>query len=410
MMRRLRKAKRRRIGLLALLLAAAVPVFASCAEADDTRLADEDARASLPEASDPDADMHPEAAVVDGGCDASEPDCVSELISCDEAAWCPVPTTVSTRFLLTSVWGSSSTDVWAAGSGGSIVHWDGTAWKETPTGVKNTFRAIWGSGPNDVWAVAMTDVIMHSTGYAGGTASWELVAPATSPEIASAAQAIWGTSAGDVRIGVRARNTAVPGRGYVYFNQYTLHAEADGGIRWDAVEGEGDVLGFWGSSPTDLWLVADNGDRRPWEKGQTLHGVADRGVFTWTNVDSQSSVALLSIWASSADDIWAGGNAGTMRRMKKGATRWEIVASPTKQTLRGIWGTAADDVWAIGDSGTILHFDGTSWKPSVAALPLGKKADLYGVWGSSKNDVWIVGDGVSLHYTGPKPGARGGRK
>ncbi|HVH46660.1 MAG TPA: hypothetical protein VM925_30170 [Labilithrix sp.] len=387
--------------------AAALPTFASCAEAEDSRIPQEDTSVPLPEAS-VDATAPVEAAV-EAGCDAKEPDCVSTVITCDVAAWCPVPTPVSTRFALTAVWGSSANDVWAVGSGGSIVHYDGAAWAATPTNVTNTFHAVWGSGPNDVWAVAMTDTILHSAGFSGGKADWQLVSGATNSAMATATTALWGTGAGKVRIGARARGVFVPGRGVVYQHQYTSRTEADGGIAWDLVEGEGDVLGFWGSSPNDLWLVADNSARKAWERGQTLHGIAgDGGVFDWTSVDSQSTVALEAIWGSSADDIWAVGDKGTMRRMKKGATRWEIVASSTERTLHGLWGSSADDVWAVGDAGTILHFDGATWKPSVAAFALGKKPDLRGVWGSAKNDVWIVGDNVALHYTGPKPAPQGG--
>jgi len=107
------------------------------------------------------------------------------------------------------------------------------------------------------------------------------------------------------------------------------------------------------------------------------------------------------VWGSSASDVWAVGDKGTIRHIAAGDTQWEIVTSPTKEPLHGLWGSSPNDVWAVGDSGTILHWDGATWSPSVAALPVNKKKPhLYGIWGSGPDDVWIVGDGIALHHTG----------
>ena len=399
-----------RASLLAvsLLVAAMVPSFASCAQTEGAEADGGDGRVVVPgdagvEGGDLDASS-------DGGdCETSADDCVSQSITCDQAPWCPVPTGVSTRYALTAVWGSSKNDIWAVGSGGTIIHFDGAAWTTTPTDLRHTFNAVWGSGPNDVWAVAMTDTILHTTGFTGGTATWTRVPAPGDPRNALPVHAVWGTGPEAVRLGVRAYSFYDPNTGeFPFIDQYTLKVEDDGGIGWDPVEGEGTVLGFWGSS-TDLWVVADNSAKNSWQKGMTKHGTPRKGgVFEWKVVDSQSTVVLEGIWGSSADDIWAVGQKGTIRRMRNSAARWEVIESPTQESLHGIWGSGPNDVWAVGDSGTILHWDGTTWTPSLAAFALGKKPNLYGIWGSAPNDVWIVGDGVSLHYTGPKSGGQGG--
>src|SRR5690606_33823531 len=115
----------------------------------------------------------PEAAPADAGfeldaaCDPSDPNCVTKPITCAEAAWCPVPTGVSSLYLLTSVWGSSANDVWAGGSGGTIIHWDGKAWAPAniPGPAKNTYNNVVGTSANDVWAISATDTIYHAIGY-----------------------------------------------------------------------------------------------------------------------------------------------------------------------------------------------------------------------------------------------------
>jgi hypothetical protein len=397
--------ERRLLLPISLLVAATLPVFASCAEAEDSRPPQNDASVSLPEASSSDvAEPTPEAGS-DAGCDASDNDCVASVISCDVAPWCPVPSAVSTRFTLKAVWGTGPTDVWAVGSGGSIVHWDGTAWIATPTDSSNTFNAVLGTSPTDIWAVSMTDVIYRSSGFTGGTAQWTLVPGASAgPNEAMMATALWHNGSGDLRIGARSR--FING---TFFNQYALATDDDGGIAWKPIEGRGTIYGIWGAA-TDLWMLIDNSDYNTWERAKILHGVAGpKGALEWTSVDSQSTLRLEAIWGSSPDDIWAVGDKGTIRRMKKGASRWEVIPSPTQEQLHAVWGSAADDVWAVGDNGTILHFDGTEWTPSLAAFGLGKKPDLRGVWGSSKNDVWIVGESGALHFTGPKPASGGGK-
>jgi hypothetical protein len=397
----------------------------ACAKAEDDRFTDNNSE-KVPDPPPPIPDAGEGGALTDaflggGGCDASESDCVAEELSCNETAWCPVPTTVSTRFGFSAVWGSSKNDVWAVGSGGTIAHYDGTNWKNTsvPSDIVSTFHAVWGSSATDVWAVSMTDTIVHTNGFTGGNAAWVRVTPAAKPDEARAALSIWGTSAEDhLRIGTRARAFFDPNTGdFPFIDQYTLGKNEDGTFKWNAVLGEGNVHGIWGSSATDVWVVADNSEKQghAWQKGMTKHGVApskkgpavdpDASAssatdLVWTEVDSQSPVTLEAIWGSSADDIWAVGDKGTIRRMQKGQTRWSIVTSPTHEALHGVWGSSANDVWAVGDAGSIFHFDGKDWKPSTAAFPIGRKPNLRGVWGSAANDVWIVGDGIALHYTG----------
>ncbi|MDF2697066.1 MAG: hypothetical protein K0S65_5449, partial [Labilithrix sp.] len=120
------------------------------------------------------------------------------------------------------------------------------------------------------------------------------------------------------------------------------------------------------------------------------------------DVSSESTEDLRAVWGSRRDDVWAVGRRGTVRRYRDETTEGEVVASGMTEDLHAVWGSAPNDVWAVGDYGTILHFDGTKWQSSTAALPVGRKPHLYGVWGSAENDVWIVGEGIVLHFTGAK--------
>lgn len=378
----------------------------------------EDDAAVIPESSPPIPGVD---AGVEAGCDASSSDCITEVVSCDRVEWCTAKTDVSVLYALAAVWGSSKSDVWAVGSGGTIIHYDGTTWKQTPTGVQNTFLGVWGSGPNDVYAVSSSQVIMHSTGFASGAASWKLVPTDNEPYNSVFLRAVWGSSANDVRVGGRAFDLDDPDSDNDTGDQFVRRTTADGGIAWRPLLGSHTVTSIWGSSADDVWMTADNSVYVSYERGKILHGTpADAGAgkdagplfdrLTWTPVDSQSSLTLESVWGSSANDVWAVGGLGTIRHFVTGDLRWQEVVSPTKEDLRSVWGSGPKDIWAVGDNGTILHYDGTSFKASTAQFPIGIKPRLNGVWGSGPDDVWIVGDGVVLHFTGPKPGVTGGGK
>jgi hypothetical protein len=380
-----------------------------------------------------DASSRLDAAIVDAqppppeaGCDAADTNCTTHVVSCDEVAWCSVPTNVSVLYALTAVWGSGKNDVWAVGSGGTIVHYDGAAWTPTPSGVKNTFYAIWGSGPNDVYTVSDGQIILHGTGFQGASTPWTLVPTPNKPGNTPFVSAVWGSSAQDVRIGGRAFDFVDPVTGaHGTGDRFTLLLDAgtEAGIGWTPRQGTSTIRGIWGSSASDVWMVADNSVYVPYQRALTLHGtpadgggadadIGDASVLpdplVWSPVDSQSTVTLESVWGSSASDVWAVGKVGTVRHITSTDDRWQKVPSPTHEGLHAVWGSGPSDVWAVGDAGTILHFDGTSFQPSSAQFPLGLKPALYGVWGSGPDDVWIVGDGIALHNTGPKPGARGG--
>lgn len=447
----MRPSFRNRAALLssALVLGMVVASFASCATNAEGEIAEDDASASLPEAGAVELDAGPvEGGLDEAGCDATDAGCTKEIVPCDSVSWCLAPTPVSAAYTLTAIWGAKENDIWAVGSGGTIIHYDGTTWTATPTGYANTFFGIWGSGPRDIWAVSSTDVVLHGSGFRNGKAVWQNTPPTSSSTapvtVGKGVYAVWGSSASDVRIGTRNFAMTVQTPDYSFFfqgtgNQFARSMSSDGGVLWRALPGkEQSVTSIWGSSADDVWMTVDNGAKVAYQRGMTFHGTpydastggpnpnlreysscqgCDPGCVAcaladdrlgWTPVDSQATVTLEAVWGSSADDVWAVGAQGNIRRIRPGDERWRKVESPTTETLRAVWGTGPNDVWIAGDSGTILHYDGTKFAASSAQLPLGPRPNLHGIWGSSPSDVWIVGDTVALHYTGSRPGVAEG--
>lgn len=385
-----------RLGLaaaLATLTAASLPFAASCALSEMGAEAPPDG-SPLPatDAVTPGVDAASDAG--EESCDASAADCVSKPLTCDEATFCPVSANVSAFTALVSVWGSGPNDVWAVGSAGTALHWDGVAFTPTTTNTKLTLGAVWAAGPNDVWTAGDTNLILRRTG-----AAWAVVPPAGENEFSGfPVFAIWGPGNGELHLGtapvfVNEGDLGGPG------SLVAKVAGPDGGIAWRARIGPGSIRGIWGSSADDLWAVGDD--------GATVHGTRANAkqLHTWVEVDSQSRATLGGVWGSSPSDVWAVGDGGTLRHITAGAPVWEVVPSPTTTTLRKIWGSSAKDIWAVGDAGTILHYDGAGWTSATAAFSPGRKPRLYGVWGSGESDVWIVGDGIVLRTSKKAGGA-----
>ncbi len=382
------------------LLALCSSGIASCASTDAGDAREEDASSVV----DPVDAGAPEADAADAAppCDPGEPECVSKLLSCEEADFCPVPSGVDRRYTLRAVWGSGAGDVWAVGSGGTILRYDGTSWKPVPSGTTDTLLAVWGSGSNDIWVAGSTRTILHGPG------TWTPASLFGSGETyPGRVHTIWGSGPADVRLGGEQFGNFDEDLGSTWGN----HARRVGDA-WGVFQGLDDkymyatVRAIWGSSADDVWMSIDDGIDQPWARGTLVHGKAPAAgqPLEWSPTDSQSSGVLESIWGSSAADVWAVGASGAVRRWATGATKWTIVDVPTKQSLHGVWGSGPNDVWVVGDAGVILHFDGTAWAEATVAFPLGKKPSLTGVWGSGPNDVWVVGDGYTLHFNGRKAG------
>ena len=52
-------------------------------------------------------------------------------------------------------------DVWAVGSSGAVVRWDGSAWASVSSCTTNDLYGVWGSGANNVWAVGGSGKILE---------------------------------------------------------------------------------------------------------------------------------------------------------------------------------------------------------------------------------------------------------
>ncbi len=317
------------------------------------------------------------------------------ILHYDGSTWSSMISGTSSDLL--NVWGSSSSHVFAVGEDGTILHYDGSTWSEMGSGTTNSLYGVWGSSSSDVFAVGVSGSILHYDG-----SSWSLMTSGTSNHL----HGVWGSSSSDV--------FTVGGSGKIF--------HYDGSTWSSMISGTSSTLNsVWGSSSFDVFVVGEWGtilhyDGSTWSSmssGTSSHldgvwGSSSSDVFavgeggtilhydgsTWSDMSSDTSSDLEDVYGGSSSDVFAVGYAGTI--LHYGGSTWSDMSSVTKRSLYSVWGSSSSDVFAVGDFGTILHYDGSTW----SSMSSGTYADLQCVWGSSSSDVYAVEDHRIHHYDG----------
>ena len=147
----------------------------------------------------------------------------------------PRPTLLPPLPTVDTVWGSSSSDVFAAGDGGIILHYDGSAWSPIKSGTTVELPTLWGTSGRDVFLVGFSGTILHYDGSA-----WSPMESGTYNNLIG----VWGTSGSDV--------FAAGWSGTI------LHYD---GKAWTPMKSGTTVRlwGNWGSSGRDVFAPGDGG-------------------------------------------------------------------------------------------------------------------------------------------------------
>ncbi len=381
--------------------AALSTLLAACASDDDVRIdGSEDAATPVP-ASD--------SGVVDTGADVEAgpcTDCAYFPATCGKDTLCPTGPFDSTnpaagldwRTRINVVRGRSASDVWLAGALGAMAHFDGTSWKTSDLGTRESQRVLWLLPAGEVSFGILERVFTRGldvgegeadAGVSAGGWSFRGAAP-TPPESSGVLTAAWSMPASDVlwlatttdlwRLRLTPASTfeALPG-----IPPSVCRAAPCRGMR-----------SVHGSSAGTLWAVGDLGT------SVRITG-ADGDAPVATSFDTLTWTGLAGVWAAADDDVWAVGGMGTIRHYTGDPHRWDVVSGvPTNESLNAVWGASASDVWAVGNAGVVLHYDGAAWtRVSIAGLGT-RRPDLHTVWSAGAGHVFIGGDGVVLALGG----------
>ncbi len=348
-----------------------------------------------------------------------------------------LPSGWSTGFL-NAIWGSSASDVYAVGYGSNpnlnggvsqplIYHKEGNSWSgdtiSLPGGVSQAvFSGVWGSSASDVYAVGSggsnnnytVPLVYHKT---SGPWSVENLPSFPSGVTSGYLYGIWGSSAGDIYAIGSGNNNTVP---LVYHKTGSNWSVTSPALPDWSTEGvvviSGYLYSIWGFSASDIYAVGyGNGGTIP-----LLYHTTDGS--NWIE-SSPSPHPLLptnwtrgnfkGVWGPDTSDLYIVGTGynGTdylpLVYHKTGgnwaADTLGLPSGVTSGYLNGIWGSSASDIYAVGyglngsaSVPLLYHKTNGIWAEASPSRPIGWISDsLSGVWGSSASDVYTAGFGNS---------------
>ena len=234
---------------------------------------------------------------------------------------------------LYGVWGADAKDIWAVGSSGQVIHYDGAAWQRVTLPAKtpqaDSLRAIWGSGRQDIWVAGKAGVLFHYDG-----SKWTEVPTGTDQNL----YCIWGLSATDWWTGGR--------------QGVLLHSDGKELLPVD-LPTQQQVRSIWASAPSDLWAVAASDAN----EGTILHFDGQ----SWSQ--HSESARLNQIWGSRKNDVWvAGGGLGNRGVvLHYSGDKWSPIELADSQWLLGLWGSGRR-----GLSGSLQRANTLSLHPNAS--------------------------------------------
>lgn len=186
-------------------------------------------------------------------------------------------TTYGTWDVVTGIWGSDGTHMWATADRGDILRYDGSYnWVTIHTGIPYDLSDLWGTSTSNIYAVGERGTILHYDG-----SKWSSIPGVPSYQRLNA---IWGSAKDDIFV--------VGDWGEIlHFN----------GINWERMDSGtlNHLHDVWGISSSSVYAVGFN--------GTILHYDGTH----WSKENSNVSFDLLSVWGVMGEcrlTIWAAGS------------------------------------------------------------------------------------------------------
>jgi hypothetical protein len=161
------------------------------------------------------------------------------------------------------------------------------------------------------------------------------------------------------------------------------------------------LLSVWGTSASDVWAVgADGGDR---SGPLVLHYDGS----DWQRLlTGQEGGTLWWVFGFAGGPVYMGGEGGVILRYEN--DQFTRLPTPGQETVFGIWGSSPSDLWAVGgasesEGGFAWRLaDDDTWQPEPSVpSEITAGAAIWKIFGTSRDDAWLVGsNGTSLHWDG----------
>ncbi|MDH4036960.1 MAG: hypothetical protein OEX18_14650 [Candidatus Krumholzibacteria bacterium] len=319
---------------------------------------------------------------------------------------------IGTQDMLLDVWGASASDIWISGQN-ILVHWDGATATTFPSSSlpgSGPYYGIGGSSSANVYAVGSQGRVLHWDG-----ASWSLVTTGLgTPQlnsvyvlpnqvfIAGDDRVLWhfdGTSwasftatSGGASNDFDVVSGTGPNRVFAFGEDALMY-------RWDGTAWN-DISDPFFSTFQDLSAACVLGTRvvvgGSYSAGSTNVATFDGTAWAALEPSSVTDAILNDAWTFMRDNAYAVGDAGTV--LHRDATGWSTVPHGlTTERLKAVWASSPANVYTVGELGTVLQYNGSSW--SIVNTGLGT-ATLYDIFGNRADNVWTIGSNALWHWDG----------
>ncbi|MCE1245434.1 MAG: WD40 repeat domain-containing protein [Firmicutes bacterium] len=301
--------------------------------------------------------------------------------------------------------GTSNKDIYLAGEGGKIFHYNGKSWEELTkfTGIQLNKDFIWCaqcSNPDNIYFLTYKGKIIIWTPSAKTAKCYDT--NQFQSEIWSDKDGFFITTGGDGTLftgdeknGIERLRYGNPRKGPIAaepenipgINSKNKPIITKGPNGWEPVNlEEKDLVSVWGVAPKNYYAVGN--------AGRVFH-LDNSG---WKKMSTPTSYSLYSIRGIDTQHIYTCGVMGTF--MVSDGTKWQLIPTGITEDLSALSCLSTNCVYICGFKGTLLKYDGT--KTEKIELPdRFRKYNFSDIWAFSENDLYVIGDqGVILHITG----------
>lgn len=295
----------------------------------------------------------------------------------------------NTKVSLRAIHGFASNNIWAAGGDTAndtnvmVVHWDGAVWKvqQPSTAIRGMITGIWGSASTEMWAIGKGSLLGPMILKGTGGSSWSIFTDAY-PGKPSEYTAIHGFDKQHVYITGKAVRDSLEGCGVGYAPPCTGHVTyfdsttpPDG--RWVRYKGDnvliGELTAVYAESATKIWLGGAGGFIATW--GGTSTGIDPTKTMTGItkvtdglmNTMTGSGIQGIRTFPLGAPQgpfavVQSPGNASLLYRMDGTTANQLSPQVPIDHPVTALWGASPTDIWMVGNDGLRYHYDGTTIK------------------------------------------------
>jgi hypothetical protein len=298
---------------------------------------------------------------------------------CTAGKWCwynPLPQGNT----LQSLAGTGPSDLWAVGTAGTTLHYDGQIWTLVPSGTQNNLNGVWALAPNDVWAVGEAGTLLHYDG-----SKWNPITP--SPTTTNL-RSVWGSAWNNL--------WAVGVMGTVL--RYN-------GTAWSASpipDVSANLSRVTGSDAANVWVVGSSGTVQRF----------DGGSWTPMTITGAATASLSDAWVGGPGEVWVVGttSGGSCLNARWDGSRWDTTTTTTScPGPLGVWGNGPRDVWTMTSVINQVQRNTTqnvAQSMTQAVYPPALYPNLpapvpSAIWGTTAGEVWIgTADGNLLRRNG----------